>query len=178
MQFLLSRLCSLMKSVMQTKIWKKWHVLSSMSLLSFCREETVKYSGSQQLLRHSSSCLEPCHNSNWLLEPRPETFSSPETNNPQVFIMWKHCEQGGHDSPPAILICKGSGHDCEFGTAIPLAITPLQSSVSTCPLKSVSHPYWPVSLEVRGISLLNCAIKQSEWRQTDTYRVTSWNQEL
>ena len=32
-------------------------------------EIAVKYVGSWQLLRHSSSTLKPCHHSNWLLSP-------------------------------------------------------------------------------------------------------------
>lgn len=158
----LNKRWSLMKSVMQMKIRNELKHPVSRARFSLCRRETVRYAGSQQLLRHSSSSLKPCHQCNWLLnsgQKHSAVWSEQPTNAHYVETV---------QAAVAMTVlkpswsCKCSGHDWEFGTAIPWAITPQQSSVSThCLLKSVSDPDWPVNSEVRDISSLNCTIKQS-----------------
>lgn len=125
-------------------------------------KKPVKYLGSWQLLRHSSSTLKRCHHSNWLLGLSQKHSPVWRQATHQCWLCGDTVCSGGHDSPPAPVVCVRSGHDCELGGASVLrAITPQQSSVSTyCPVKSLSDPYWLVGSEATGISSLNCSIKQ------------------
>lgn len=153
---------SLMKSVMQMKIRNKLIHSVSRAHFSLCRKETVRYAGSQQLLRHSSSSLKRCHHCNWLLNLGQNHSAVSRKATYQCILCGDTKSCDGHDRPQAtmimgvfrswlgVLLCDPMSYNSTTGI-----------SANTLSLWICFRAWLTSQLQVRDISSLNCTIKQS-----------------